>query len=143
MEFQIDVATQQPLPEVPTVLPLPEDTTDLLRQILEVQKEQLAMQKAVAAAHDVGARWRAFLSRWQDDFPELPDVCRRAVPVLERSYSSLLADLGERLRDEDVDNDFALEQVLDRYGMRIGQLGALLSLVSSLADAAPKEETPS
>lgn len=142
MQFQFDVAPHN-LPEVPTVLPLPDDTADLLRQILEVQKEQLAMQKATAAAHDMGARWRAFLARWQEDYPDLPDICRRAVPVLERSYTTLLSDLGDHLREEEVDNDFALEQVLDRYGMRIGQLGALLSLVSSLADAAPKEESQS
>jgi hypothetical protein len=113
---------------------------DLLRQILEVQREQLAQLKAAAAAQDPTARWRAFLSRWQSDFPELPDVCRRALPLLERSYGALVNELAERLRDSGgLDDDFELSEFLDRYGMRLGQLGTLLNVVAHLAEAAPTE----
>jgi hypothetical protein len=41
------------------------DALDLLRQILEVQREMLTLQRNSAAAHDTGSRWRAFLARWQ------------------------------------------------------------------------------
>src|SRR5438309_1822486 len=75
------------------------ESVDLLRQILEVQREQLAYLRSSAASHDMGARWRAFLLRWQQDFPELSDTCRKAVPVLERTYGKLIADLTDHLND--------------------------------------------
>jgi hypothetical protein len=118
--------------------PPPEDTTDLLRQLLEVQRELLALQKQAAAAHDHGSRWRAYLARWQQDFPELPEACKSAVPILERSYGALIAELAEHLRQNDqgsLENDFVLGEFLDRYGMRLSQLGTILSLVAFLAEA--------
>ena len=45
--------------------------------MLEVQREQLAYQKATLQAHDTTTRWRAFLSRWKEDFPSLSDACRQ------------------------------------------------------------------
>jgi hypothetical protein len=121
---------------VPPPGPPAEPVADLLRQLLEVQKEQLAFQRA---AHDTGARWRAFLARWQEDFPELPGACKHALPVLERAYGALLAELADHLRhngDDALDNEFHLGEFLDRYGMRLGQLGGILSLVAYLAEAA-------
>ncbi|OAI54681.1 hypothetical protein AYO44_14525 [Planctomycetaceae bacterium SCGC AG-212-F19] len=115
------------------------ETADLLRQMLEIQKEQLALQKQAAQAHDMGARWRAYLAKWQRDFPELPENCRTALPILERSYGALITDLAEHLRNnenEALDNEFALGDFLDRYGMRLSQLGTILSLVAFLAEAA-------
>ncbi len=110
---------------------------DLLKQILEVQREQLAYQRAT---HDMTARWRAFLSRWQHEFPDLAEACRKALPHLERSYGQLITDLTERLGDEDsLDNDFALQEFLDRYGMRLAQMGTILNLVAPLAEAAPPQ----
>jgi hypothetical protein len=115
---------------------------DLLRQILEVQREQLAYQRAAAAAHDMTARWRAYLARWQNEFPGLSEDCRRAMPLLERCYGQLIADLTARLTDEDgLDNDFALQEFLDRYGMRLAQLGTILNLVAPLAEAGPQNES--
>jgi len=138
MRFQFDMS-----PNIPQALPVTTDpateTSDLLRQLLEVQREQLALQKAAAAAHDAGSRWRAFLSRWQDDFPELPDACRTALPILERSYGALIAELSDHLRQNGsnaIDNEFTLGEFLDRYGMRLSQLGTILSVVAFLAEAA-------
>jgi hypothetical protein len=140
MNFQIDVSSA--VPSSPTDLAsttgsAPE-TVELLRQILEVQREQLAQQRAAAAAHDMTARWRGFLSRWQQDFPDLAEGCRKALPHLERSYGQLIHDLTDKLNDEEhsLDNDFALQEFLDRYGMRLAQLGTILNLVAPLADAA-------
>jgi hypothetical protein len=82
------------------------------------------------------ARWRAYLARWQEEFPGLAEGCRKAMPHLERCYGQLITDLTERLsEDEGVDNDFALQEFLDRYGMRLAQLGTILNLVAPLAEA--------
>ena len=34
-----------------------------------------------------------------------------------------------------LDTDFALQDFLDRYGMRLGQLGTIINLVAPLAEA--------
>jgi hypothetical protein len=111
--------------------------------MLEVQREQLSYQRAAAAAHDMTSRWRAYLTRWQQEFPNLADSCRKALPVLERSYGRMLTELAERLNEDDdpLDNDFALQEFLDRYGMRLAQLGTILNLVAPLAEAGPQGET--
>ena len=139
MNFQIDVTST--LPATPAEAPHPvstPETLEVLRQILEVQREQLAYQKAAAAAHDVSSRWRAFLGRWKEDFPGLSEACRKALPALERSYGQLIVELTASLNDQGgdaLDNDFALQEFLDRYGMRLAQLGTILNLVGPLADA--------
>ena len=140
MQFQIDVSsTVSPRagdPSPPAVAS--PETIDLLRQMLEVQREQLAYQKAALQAHDAAARWRSFLSRWKEDFPGLSDACRRALPTLERCYGQLIVELTSNLNDQGsdaLDNDFALQEFLDRYGMRLAQLGTILNLVGPLADA--------
>lgn len=114
------------------------ETTELLRQILEVQREQLTLQQSAAQAHDMGSRWRSYLNRWQQDFPELPEACKYALPILERSYGQMIAELAAHFREhgaEALDSDFALGDFLDRYGMRLSQLGTILSLVAYIAEA--------
>jgi hypothetical protein len=137
MNFQIDVSAMGcPSPTEPPAAPLSE-SVELLRQILDVQREQLAHLKAV---HDLGARWRAFLARWQQDFPQLSDACRKALPVLERTYATLIGELTDQLCQEEndaLDNDFALREFLDLHGMRLAQLGTILNLVAPLAEAGP------
>lgn len=143
MNFQIDVSSA--LPRSSSDSPLPQadatpEVVDLLKQILEVQREQLAYARTAAAAHDMTSRWRSFLSRWNHEFPELSEACRRAMPHLERSYGQMIADLTERLNDEDgIDSEFALQEFLDRYGMRLAQLGTILNLVAPLAEAGPPQ----
>jgi hypothetical protein len=144
MHFQFDLSSGL-YPNMESTTTPTSEITDLLRQMLEVQKEQLAQQQALLMAHDGAARWRAFLARWREDFPELADACRQAMPVLERSYGKLMAELTDHLRDngpDPLDNDFALQEFLDRYGMRLTQLGMILNLVAPLADAgSPSEST--
>ena len=44
------------------------------------------------------------------------------MPILERSYGALIAELAEHLRQNDhgsLENDFVLGEFLDRYGMRL------------------------
>jgi hypothetical protein len=147
MNFQFDV--NAPVTPPPPAEPQPaaaaaSETTALLRQILEVQREQLTHLQAATAMHDTGSRWRAFLARWKDDFSELPQACRQAVPILERTYGKLIAELTDYLcqnGDDALDNDFALQEFLDRYGMRLAQLGTILNLVAPLAEAGPPAES--
>ena len=83
------------------------------------------------------------LARWQQEFPELAEGCRKVMPVLERSYGRMLQELTERLSEDDdpLDNDFALQEFLDRYGMRLAQLGTIINLVAPLAECGPQGET--
>ena len=135
MHFQFDVSTAS----FPTLQSAPTSgIPDLLSQMLEVEREQLAQLRTFVASHDGGARWRAFLERWRQDFADLPQACKQALPVLEKSYGKLIAELTEQLRQDGSDaleNDFALQEFLDRYGMRLTQLGTILSLVAPFADA--------
>jgi len=143
---QFDIASFNP--QTAPVNPPDANTppAELLRQILEVQKQHLAHAQAWAAANDPGARWRALVARWRQDFPELPATCRQVLPTLERAYGAILVSLVEELRQQGhdaLDNEFALQDFLDRYGMRLGQLGNILNLVAPLSEAAPPQnETP-
>ena len=127
-------------PPTPTAGP---ETDALLRQLLDVQKEQLRVLQAQAASQDALARWRALLARWQTDFPDLGLACRQVLPTIERAYLRMVQELTDRLRSEggELENEFVLNEFLDRYGMRLGQLGAILSQLSPLADAAPVESS--
>jgi hypothetical protein len=139
-QFQLSPFVTTPQPVEPE--PATSETIDLLRQILEVQREQLNQMRSSAAAHDMASRWRAFLTRWQEEFPELGENCRKSLPVLEHTYARLIADLTEQLcsgGDDPLDNDFSLQEFLDRYGMRLAQLGTILNLVAPLAEAPPPQ----
>ena len=145
MNFQIDVTSAMPaVPTDPPPAAAPaSEAVDLLKQMLDVQKEQLSYQRAAAAAHDMGARWRAYLSRWQQEFPGLGDACKKAMPSLERSFGKLITELTNCVNDDDeaIENDFALQEFLDRYGMRLAQLGNILNMVAPLAEAAAQSES--
>lgn len=121
------------------------ELTDLVRQMLEVQRDQLTHMKQAAAAQDAGAKWRALMARWSEEFPDLPAGCKETLPVLEKAFGAMLSQLVEELRDQGpdaLDNDFALQDFLDRYGMRLGQMGNILNLVGPLAEAGAQNESP-
>jgi hypothetical protein len=146
MNFQIDVSSAVPgkgVEPTPPETPATQDVADLLRQILEIQKEQLACLRASAAAHDTTARWRAFLARWQQELPDLSEGCRKAMPLLERSYGHLIHELTSRLNEDayDLENEFSLQEFLDRNGMRLAQLGTIINLIAPLGEAAPPSES--
>jgi len=144
MNFQFQVTAPVPThSEVPVALPASHDTTELLRQIVAIQSEQLALLRQMSAAQDSAGRWKSLLSRWRDDYGNLAAACKQALPQLERAYVALMAELTEALRqqeDRPLDNEFALNEFLDRYGMRLSQLVGILSLVGPLADQAPATE---
>lgn len=127
--------------KMPTDLPpVPgSEVADLLRQLLDVQREQVALLKAQQAAQDSLTKWRAFLSRWGGEFPNLGGACKEILPHLERAYLTMIRELTDRVRAEndDLDDEFMLNEFLDRYGIRLGQLGNIISQLSPIADAAP------
>jgi hypothetical protein len=143
MHFQFDMsAAAFRVPETPP--PPASPTEDLLRQLLDVQKEHLSYLHSLVGAHDGVARWRAFVARWRDDFPDLPQACRQALPLLERTYGKLITELTENLSQngsEALENDFALQEFLDRYGIRLTQLGTILNLVAPFAEVGSPSES--
>jgi hypothetical protein len=147
MHFNFQVAPPGAVQSVtPQDVPPSSDPTDLLRQMLETQREQLHLMKQMAASNDGHGRWRAFLDRWKDDYADLPAACKKVLPHLERAYIGLIAELTQYLDEQGDDctrNEFTLGDFLDRYGIRLNQLAALLSLVGPLAEIASQTETQS
>lgn len=147
MHFNFQVAPPGAAHTVtPQDVPPNSDPVDLLRQLLETQREQLHLMKHVAAMSDGPGRWRAFLDRWKEDYSNLPAACKKVLPHLERAYIGLIADLTEFLDEQGDDctrNEFTLGDFLDRYGIRLNQLAALLSLVGPLAEIAAQTEAQS
>jgi hypothetical protein len=144
MQSQFDVTSYVPPTQTKPMDNSNADVAELLRQILEVQRDQLNQLKQTAATQDAMARWRALMARWREDFPELPEGCRKALPILEKAYGSIVAQMVEELRDngsDSLDTDFAMQEFLDRYGMRLGQLGNILNLVGPLAEAGSQNES--
>lgn len=114
-----------------------------MRSLIEVQRESLHIQKTTLANQDHLQRWRAFLTRWNGEFPDLGEQSKKSLPILERTYARMIQELLEKLADEEiVDNDFAMQDLLERYGVRLSQLGTLINLVTPLADATPNQESP-
>jgi hypothetical protein len=156
MQFQFDVATSNATAPAHSQQPTPQATAEsvpeILRQMLELQREQLTtlvevqreqLSQARAAAQDSQARWRNLLARWQKDLPEFSNQCKQAYPLLEKAYVHMLAGMVDELAqqgEEALDNDFAVQEFLDRYGMRLGQLSHLLSVIGPLAEAANQAE---
>jgi len=130
-------------PDSPPVVAPQNELSEILKQILEIQKEMLNHQRAALAAHDHAARWKSFISRWPDDFPGLPEMSKNALPHLEKAYGKMIYDIVERISDDSdcIDNEFGLQEFLDRYGMRLAQIGTLLNLVAPLADLGNNPES--
>jgi hypothetical protein len=121
------------------------EVVDLLRQMIGLQQEQVGLLKTQLASQDNVSRWRSFLARWEQDFPNIAVACKQALPTLERTYLSLIRDLTDRVNSTDtgdLEDEFVLSEFLDRFGIRLGQLGNILSQLAPLAEAAPAEAGP-
>ena len=145
MNFQIDVSSSVPAvpTEPPPAAPPGAETVELLRQLLEVQKEQLSYQRAAAAAHDMSARCAPTCRAGSRTFPDWATPAARRCRRWSASFGQLITELTNCVNDDDeaIDNDFALQEFLDRYGMRLAQLGNILNMVAPLAEAASQTET--
>ena len=73
------------LPDVPHSATGSIETADLLRQMVDLQREQLNLMRARQAASDDKARWQTFFNRWAAEFPELPGRCKAVLPSVERA----------------------------------------------------------
>lgn len=145
MNFQFQVAGPNMPQEQAVPQSVPANPVELLRQILEAQKEQNALLRHLIIANDGGLRWRNFLNRWNEQYPEMAVGCKDVLPHLERAYMEMMNELTERLRDDGddaLDNEFTLGEFLDKYGMKLGQLGQIINLVTPLAEAAPPPQAP-
>ncbi len=139
MHFQYVVAPPNMVPPMPPPSEVTNPSADLLRELIDVQREQLAYLRASHEAQHSNARWQAFLARWKEDYPAIGPECLRALPQLERAFLRLLEDLTHRVNDPDnegLEDEFTLSEFLDRYGMRVSQLGAMLNALGPIADAA-------
>ena len=126
-------------PEAP---PAPNELAELLRQLLAVQQEQVALMKTQQTKDDNSARWRSFLARWEAEFPGIGTACKQVLPILERAYLGVIRDLTDKLLAEPdpLGDEFLLSEFLDRFGIRLGQLGNLLGQLAPLADASSTEK---
>jgi hypothetical protein len=159
MQFQFGVSSMAP--PTPAAPPAASTTEDLLRQILEVQREQLDQMRALAttqrehiehmraaaAANDPNARWRAVMERWEKELPGFSEACRTILPTIERAYWGLKNTLVQQVAEEgedSLDNEFAVQEFLDRYALRLMHLGYILNSLAPLVEATtPKESSGS
>ena len=155
MQFQFDIAststarpaqpqpvTTESVPELlKMILELQREQYNQMNQMLELQREHLNHVKTVA--QDNLARWRNLLARWEKEHPEFAASCKVAYPLMEKSYVQMLVSIVEEVgRDgeDNLDNEFAVQEFLDRYGMKVGQLSHLLSIIGPLSEAAQQAE---
>jgi hypothetical protein len=144
MHFQFIVAPPTPglMPPTP---PATESSAELLRQILEVQREQLGlMQVKPAESEGNAARWRSFFERWREDFPHLPAQMHDVLPVVEHAYVRLMDELVRQLNSEDaggLEDDFSLGEFLDRFAIRANQLATILHMLGQMAEASRTEQS--
>jgi hypothetical protein len=124
---------------LPNGLPAQSPPADLLRELIEVQREQLSVLRQQQNAMDDRGRWRGLHARHADDFPELPAECQQVLPVLERAYLSAVSEMTADLTDPDELNEFRVNELLDRHVPRLGQLWSLLTQVTQLAAVAPPD----
>jgi hypothetical protein len=144
MNAPLYVTPPLPIP-MPDPTPTAREVVDLLRQLIGLQQEQVGLIKTQLANQDNATRWRSFLARWDQEFPNIGTACKQALPILERTYLSLIRDLTERVNSSDngdLEDEFVLSEFLDRFGIRLGQMGNILSQLAPLAEAAPAEPGP-
>ncbi|MBX9580412.1 MAG: hypothetical protein K2X87_08900 [Gemmataceae bacterium] len=132
------------VPQVPSVVdpaapPGVAETNHLLRQLVDAQRETNALLKAQLAAADQTAKWRAFLARWAEEFPGIGGACKQTLPVLEQTFLTIVRELTDRLKEagDDLADEFVLGEFLDRFGIRVGQLGTIINQLGPLAEAVP------
>jgi hypothetical protein len=114
--------------------------TDLLKQLIELQQEHLNFVKYQQAMHDERLKWANLHGRWAGEFPELPTMCKSVLPKVERAYMGLLQEVTDALTSDENDvfeNDYSLAEFLDKYSVRIAQLGNILGPMNNMANVVP------
>jgi hypothetical protein len=153
MQFQFDIASNAK-PVAPPIPPgdVVAQLLNQMNQILDIQRDQLNQMLELQRAHlqhvravsqEQIARWRHILGRWQDENPEMTAACKKAYPVLEKAYVQMALNLIEEMADQGddaLDSEFAVQEFLDRYGMKMGQLSHILSIIGPMSEAAQQNE---
>jgi hypothetical protein len=132
------------LPDLPSASQQAVETADLLRQLLDVQREQLHLARVAAMNNDGVARWRRFLDRHAEEFPDIAADCKAVLPTMERTYLRMIRELADRLASDepdDFDSEYLLGEFLDKYGLRLNQLGTIIGQLSPIADTVPPPES--
>ena len=78
MHFQYVVAPSTFALPMPSPTPMPEGQGSLLRELIDVQREQLAFMRAAHESQNASNRWQAFFARHSEEFPGIGDGCRRS-----------------------------------------------------------------
>ncbi|MBP3958162.1 hypothetical protein J8F10_23175 [Gemmata sp. G18] len=122
--------------------PAPTELTDLLRQLIALQQEQVSLLKAQSTNHDPSSRWRALLARWTGEFPNIGGACKQVLPAIERAYLGLVREVTDKLTDdaEVLTDEFVLAEFLDRYGTKLAQMGNIVNQLTPLADASSTDK---
>lgn len=106
--------------------------TNILRQILKAIKDQPVP----------GAAQQASLNGWRQQNPHLSASCRRAATMLQTAYNGYLETLTDAIIDsEDLDNEFILHALADRFGSRVSYLNNILQVLSTLGEPSMKVKT--
>jgi hypothetical protein len=115
------------------------EVADLIRQQNQILAEQSQMLRHLCLLNDSSPKWKQFLAKWQDEFADVGGDCKQTLTQIERTYLKLVSEVNERLRDADPDdlaNDFALGEFLDRYSTRLAQLAGMMHQLNPLAENA-------
>jgi hypothetical protein len=141
--MQFDVASVNTATPKEIAKSTPSVSADLLRQLLDVQRQQLEIMKAhqaqAQAAMEAQNKKRAWFDRWQDEFPDLPEAARHIMPILERAYLRLMANAVEEIRDggdDGLESDFAVRDFVDRFGFTLAHLSGILTALTPLTEVA-------
>lgn len=133
MQFSFGTGTN-PQAQAPSTNPV----VDLLQQLVEIQRENLNQTKHLVGVHEShNGRWKSMVGRWKDEFPILLESAKVSLPILEKAYGNILTNMVEELSDKGddaLDNEYAMQEFLDRYGMKVGQLSHIINVVSPLAE---------
>ncbi|GHT19571.1 hypothetical protein FACS1894189_8440 [Planctomycetales bacterium] len=136
---QIDVL---PSYSLPATKPAPESSTQLcglMREVVSSQDRQTALLEEMVALVTHSQRRRLVeLGLWKQSNPELAEFCKRAAKKLERVQSDLLSTLTEEIDDNSetlLENEYGLNEFIDRYGTRFIQLHSLLQILTQLGNA--------
>ncbi len=125
------------LPECVPVEPAPTtETNRILNEMLQVQMQVLDHLQRPEEQPEEPNYTSYLIEKHRPEFNTLPEATRMVLPNLEQAYLRLMQEVVERLQDEDsqpLENEFALGELLDRYGVRLAQLSQLLGTLGQAA----------
>ncbi|MDR0520659.1 MAG: hypothetical protein LBH00_02270 [Planctomycetaceae bacterium] len=142
---QIDVlpAITPPKSDAPSPLSSASDYApqicSLIRELVSAQDRQTALLEELTASIAGTHRRRAVeLGLWKMSNPELAEYCKHAAKKLERIQTDILSTLTEEVdtnSDMLFENEFKLNEFIDRFGAKLFHLNSLLQMLTQLGNA--------